>query len=65
MYFLARLTPNRITTMFDPGCYDFFKLNLLGDSRREIEEYGLAAAIGTIIQLVAVEGIDSFFGKHL
>ena len=50
--------------MFDPGCYDFFKLNLLGNSRREIKEYRRAAAIGTIIQLVAVEGVDSFFGKR-
>ena len=64
MYLLARLTPNRITAMFDPGCYDVFKLNLLGNSRREIEEYGLPATIGTIIQLVAVEDVDSFFGKQ-
>ena len=64
MYLPARLTPNRITAMFHPACYDFLKLNLLGNSRREIEGYGLAAAIGTIIQLVAVEDVDSFFGKQ-
>ena len=44
--------------------YDFFELNLLSNSRREIERHNLAVAIRAIIQFVAVKDVDGFLGKQ-